>query len=159
MSLLINAIIINNINFENPKFEWLVVRIARPPDFWTFEIVNKPVTLKNNDKKTYGVQISGQISGWSIVAVAFSVPEPVPVHFSASAASAARFSLEYTGFRPKFVKTGWNFRFDLANNPVAKPVFPVFKPVPVAVSASIRFLATIDHPGTRGLFFEIFEKP
>ena len=27
-----------------------------------------------------------------------------------------------------------------------KPVFPVFKPVPVAVSASFRFLATVYHP-------------
>ena len=26
------------------------------------------------------------------------------------------------------------------------PVFPVFNPVPVAVRASIQFLATIDHP-------------
>jgi hypothetical protein len=82
------------------------------------------------------------------VAVAFSVPDPVPVNFSASAASAALFSLKSTGFWPKLAKTGWNCQFYHALKPVPNPLFPVAKPVPVAVRASIRFLATIDHPGT-----------
>ena len=39
-----------------------------------------------------------------------------------------------------------------------KPVFPVNKPVPVAVSASFRFLATIRDPDTNRLFRRFVEK-